>query len=98
MERYHFQGISVKEKNQSDYNAFVSRNKNTFTSVIPKELASAGLSMPDGMILTDGDIPLFISAKITEDIETGGNGKTAVTATGLSFSMMNYRTQLGRNC
>ena len=76
----------LKKKNQSDYNAFVSRNKNTFTSVIPKELASAGLSMPDGMILTDGDIPLFISAKITEDIETGGNGKTAVTATGLSFS------------
>ena len=76
----------LKKKNQSDYNALVSRNKNTFTSVIPKELASAGLSMPDGMILTDGDIPLFISAKITEDIETGGNGKTAVTATGLSFS------------
>lgn len=76
----------LKKTNQSDYNAFVSRNKDATSSVISKEEAQARLSVPDGMILTNGDIPLFISTRISSDIITNANGQYGVTATGLTFS------------
>lgn len=70
-------GWPLKKSNQSDYNAFVSANKSATTSAIPKEVAAAGLSIPDGITLLSGNVEINTKVALTsvaflDDIEGFG--------------------------
>lgn len=59
----------LKKTNQSDYNAFVSANKNYKTAVITKGLRDGGLSVPLSMVMSDGDLIGVISTSAQETTE-----------------------------
>lgn len=65
-------GFPLKKTNQSDYNAFVSANKNHNTAVITNGLRRAGLSVPFSMVMSDGDLigVITTSAQATTEFDS----------------------------
>jgi len=75
----------LKKSNQSDYNAFVSANKNADTAVMTMGMKEAGLAMPVNMRMAAGDLPITTSVSRRE-VETLDGTKWATVISGLQSS------------
>lgn len=86
------QAFPLKKSNQSDYNAFISANKNYKTAVITKGLMAGGLSVPLSMVMSDGDLlgVITTNAELTTPFDAAATSRWGRVVSGLLPSNKSY--------